>query len=102
MEMTQHLKPLYIKATFDGVPIIHVLIDNDATVNILLMKIVRKLGKSEKYLIDTEILVTRFDGNKAHAKGVIPVTLWVGSSSSIASFFVVNGTLSYNALRGRD
>ncbi|GAV74033.1 hypothetical protein CFOL_v3_17516 [Cephalotus follicularis] len=66
------------------------------------MKMVRKLGKSGRDLIDTEILVTRFDGNIAYAKGVIPIMLGMGSFSSIVAFFVVDGTLSYNALLGRD
>ncbi|GAV58482.1 hypothetical protein CFOL_v3_02015, partial [Cephalotus follicularis] len=78
------------------------LVHNGATVNILPMKMVRKLGKSEKYLIETDILVTRFDGNIAHAKGVLPMTLGVGSSSSIAAFFLVDVALPYNALLGFD
>ena len=34
--MSQHLRPLYINATIDGVPHSRVLIDNEAVVNILL------------------------------------------------------------------
>ncbi|GAV56862.1 hypothetical protein CFOL_v3_00403 [Cephalotus follicularis] len=65
------------------------------------MKMVRKLGKSKRDLIDIEILVIGFNGNIDHAKGVIPVTLGVGGSASVAAFFVGNGTLSYHALLGR-
>lgn len=44
-EMTKHLRPLYIRAHIDGKPVSRVLVDNGAAVNILPLRIVRRLSK---------------------------------------------------------
>jgi hypothetical protein len=49
--MTKHLRPLYIKAHIDGKPVSRVLVDNGAAVNILPLRMVRRLSKSEQDLL---------------------------------------------------
>jgi hypothetical protein len=49
-QMTQHLKPLYIKAHMNGRPVNKVLVDNGAAVNILPYKMLSKLAKTEEDL----------------------------------------------------
>ncbi|MBT1649161.1 retropepsin-like domain-containing protein, partial [Klebsiella pneumoniae] len=44
--MTKHLRPLYVKANFNGRPISRVLIDNGASVNILPTSVFKRLGKT--------------------------------------------------------
>ena len=46
--MTQHLKPLYIKAYMNDRPMNKVLVDNGATINILPYKMLSKLAKQRK------------------------------------------------------
>jgi hypothetical protein len=48
--MSQHLRPLYISAHFDGKPLPRVLVDNGAAVNVLPASVMRKIGKLQ-YLI---------------------------------------------------
>ena len=48
-EMTKHLRPLYIRAHIDGKPVSRVLVDNGAAVNILPLRIVRRLGQPPYY-----------------------------------------------------
>ena len=45
-QMTQHLKPLYIKAHMNGRHVNKVLVDNGVTVNILPYKMLSKLAKT--------------------------------------------------------
>lgn len=65
-EMTKHLRPLYIRAHIDGKPLLsRVLVDNGAAVNILPLRMVRRLSKSEQDLSPSEVSVTSFDGGVA-------------------------------------
>lgn len=41
-----HLKPLYVRATLDGIPMPKVLVDNWAAINVLPTGTMKKLGKS--------------------------------------------------------
>lgn len=99
-EMTKHLRPLYIKAHISGKPVSRVLVDNGAAVNILPLRMVRRLSKSEQDLIPSEVSVTT--DTWAQTKGIIPVDLTVGNTTKVSAFFVVDGTAAYNALLGRD
>ena len=54
--MTKHLRLLYIKAHIDGKAVSIVLVDNGAAVNILPLRMVRRLSKSEQDLIPSEVL----------------------------------------------
>ncbi|CAN0843640.1 hypothetical protein LINGRAHAP2_LOCUS3960 [Linum grandiflorum] len=44
--MLRHLRPLYIKARLDGIPMSKILVDNGAAVNVLPTRMLRKLGKN--------------------------------------------------------
>lgn len=101
-EMTKHLRPLYIRAHIDGKPVSRVLVDNGAAVNIQQLRMVRRLSKSEQDFLPSEVSVTSFDGGVAQTKGIIPVDLTVGNTTKVSAFFVVDGTVAYNALLGRD
>ena len=62
--MTQHVKPLYIKAFFDGIQMNQVLVDNGAVVNLLPKSSLKKLGKKNPRLIPTSTAITGFAGDK--------------------------------------
>lgn len=68
--MTKHLRPLYIKAHIDGKPVSRVLVDNGATVNILPLRMRRRLSKSELDFIPSEVSVTCFDGGVAQTQAI--------------------------------
>jgi hypothetical protein len=101
-QMTQHLKPLYIKAHMNGRPVNKVLVDNGAAVNILPYKMLSKLAKTEEDLTPSDMAVNGFTGEPTLTKGIIPIQIKVGSKVNTAAFFVENTKSAYNALLGRD
>jgi hypothetical protein len=72
-QMTQHLKPLYIKAHMNGRPVNKVLVDNGATVNILPYKMLSKLAKTEEDLTPLDMAVNGFTEEPTITKGIIPI-----------------------------
>ena len=46
MEMTRHIKPLYVRAHLNGRPVSKVLINNGSTVNVMPLRMLRALGRS--------------------------------------------------------
>ena len=102
LSVCQHLKPLYIKAHMDGRPVNRVLVDNGAAVNILPTSMLRKLFKTKRDLIATDISISGFAGGATKTKGLIPIEVKVSSKVATVAFFVVNTDSAYNALLGRD
>ena len=99
--MSQHLKPLYINAHFDGLPIDRVLVDG-SVINVMPQIMLRTLQRIEKELIPTEINVQGFTGVPMRTKGILLVELRVGTRTSMTAFFMVETIVAYNALLGRD
>ncbi|KZV53197.1 hypothetical protein F511_27563 [Dorcoceras hygrometricum] len=98
-EMTKHIRPLYIKAHLNGKPVSRVLIDNGSAINVLPLRMLRNLGKSEE---DLKVSVSAFTGESTKTIGVLPANVTVGSLSSLCAFFVVNSFANFQALLGRD
>ncbi|KAI5335380.1 hypothetical protein L3X38_025513 [Prunus dulcis] len=101
-KICSHLKPLYVGAHFDGVPVRKVLVDTGAMVNILPAAIMMKLKKGSNELISTETTVSAFVGDTTTSKGIIPLHVRVGQKVRMTTFFVVETTAHFNALLGRD
>ena len=74
-QMTKHLRPLYVKAKTNGIPVTKVLIDNGATTNAIPVRMLRRLAKFEEDLLPTEVVLTSFIGGATMVKGVIPLDL---------------------------
>ncbi|XP_073017956.1 uncharacterized protein [Primulina eburnea] len=100
--MTKHIRPLYIKAHVNGKPVSRVLIDNGSVVNVLPVRMLKSLGKTEEDLIPTEVSVAAFTGETTKTIGVFPADVTVGSMSSLCAFFVVNSSANFQVLLGRD
>ncbi|XP_073049441.1 uncharacterized protein [Primulina eburnea] len=100
--MTKHIRPLYIKAHLNGKPVSRVLIDNGSAVNVLPVRMLKRLGKNEEDLILSEVSVAAFTGKTTKTIGVFPADVTVGSMSSLCAFFVVNSSANFQALLGRD
>ena len=60
VEMTRHIKPLYVRAHLNGRPVSKVLIDNGSTVNVMSLQMLRALGRSINDPIETEVDVFAF------------------------------------------
>lgn len=63
-EMARYLRPLYVRAHFEGRPISRVLIDNGVIVNILRAATMRRIGKYKLGLILDDLLITNFTGEQ--------------------------------------
>ncbi|RYR13656.1 hypothetical protein Ahy_B04g070535 [Arachis hypogaea] len=97
-----HLRSLHIIAILSGFKINKVLIDGGAAINLLVERMLKKVGKHPDDLVPTNIDVTDFSGTSTPAKGLVTLTVKVGSSERHYVFVVVPSKASYNALLGRD
>ncbi|XP_025632955.1 uncharacterized protein [Arachis hypogaea] len=97
-----HLRPFHIVAVVNGFKINKVLIDGGSVISLLPERMLGKLGKHFGELVPTNIAVTDFSGNSTPAKGLVTLTVKVGSPKRHSVFVVVPSKASYNALRGRD
>ena len=97
-----HIKPLYVRAHFNGKPVSKVLVDNGSTINVMPLMMLRALGRNIGDLIETEVSVSAFTGGISKTLGVLLIDIIVGSKTSLSAFFVINSTANYNALLGRD
>ena len=53
VEMTRHIKPLYIRAHLNGKPVSEVLIDNGSAINVMPLRMLRAMGRSINDMIET-------------------------------------------------
>ncbi|XP_028086526.1 uncharacterized protein LOC114287396 [Camellia sinensis] len=65
-----------------------VLVDNGASVNLLLKSSLKKLGKRNPRLIPTSTTIANFAGDKQMAQGILPINLSVGTRDCMTVFFV--------------
>ncbi|CAL9024528.1 unnamed protein product [Prunus brigantina] len=71
----RYLKPLYISAHVEGVPVSKVFVDCGATVNILPYSLMKKLDNSKAGLIPSDVVMSSFVGDKSKPIGVLPVSI---------------------------
>ena len=102
MEMTRHIKPLYVRAHLNGRPVSKVLIDNGLVVNVMSLRMLRALGRSNSDLIETEVDVFAFTGEVSKTLGILPIDITIGSKPALSAFFVIDSIANYNILLGRD
>ena len=57
VEMTRHIKLLYVRACLNDKSISKVLIDNGSTVNVMPLRMLSALGRSISDLIETEVFI---------------------------------------------
>jgi hypothetical protein len=56
-ELSQHLKPLYIRGHINGKPISRMLIDGGASINLMLYSFFKKLGRENDELVKTNLML---------------------------------------------
>jgi hypothetical protein len=54
-ELSQHLKPLYVRGHIDGRPISRMLMDGGAAVNLMPYSVFKKLGREDDELVKTNL-----------------------------------------------
>ena len=102
MEMTRHIKPLYVRAHLNGRPVSKVLIDNGSIVNLMPLRMLRALVRSINDLIEIEAVVSAFTGEVSKTLGILPIDITIGSKTTLSTSFVIDSTANYNILLGRD
>jgi hypothetical protein len=99
-EKRQHLKALFLKCFVNGKPVTRMLVDGGVVVNLMPYTMLRKIGKFEEDLTQTDMMLVYFEGNVSPARGVIYVELTIGSKTLPTAFFVIKWRGSYNLLLG--
>ena len=102
MEMTRHIKPLYVRAHLNGKPVYKVLIDNGLVVNVFPLRILRALGRFINDLIETEVDVFTFIGEVSKTLGILLIDITIGNKIALSDFFMIYSTTNYNILLRRD
>ena len=102
MEMTRHIKPLYVRAHLNGILVSKVLIDNGLAVSVMPLRILRALGRSINDLIETEVVVFAFTEEVSKTLRILPIDITIGSKTTLSAFFVIDSIANYNILLGRD
>ena len=102
MEMTRHIRPLYVRAHFNGKSMSKVLVDNGSAINVMPLRMLRALGRNIGHLIEIEVSVSTFTREISKTLSVLPIGITVGSKTSLLAFFVINSIANYNTLLGRD
>jgi hypothetical protein len=97
-EKRQHLKALFLKDFVNGKPVTRMLVDGGATVNLMPYTLLRKIGKFDEVLTQTDMMLVDFEGNISLAHGAICVELTISSKTLPTTFFVIKRRESYNLL----
>ena len=61
--------------------------DNGSTINVIPLRLLNALGKSEEDLISTDITVSAFTGEIIGVSEVLPIEITVGNRRSLTAFF---------------
>ena len=88
VDMTRHIKPLYIRAHLNGRSVPKVLIDNGLAVNVMPLRMLRALGRSINDLIEIEVVVSAFIGEVSKTLGILPIYIPIGRKTALSAFFV--------------
>ena len=102
MEMTSHIKPLYVRAHLNGRSVSKVLIDNGSTINVMPLRMLRALGRTINDLIEIEVSVSAFTREVSKTLGILPIDITISSKTALSAFFVIDHTANYNILLWRN
>lgn len=71
--ISNHTKPLYLRANVNKKPLVKVLVNNGSVVKVIPLKILLLLGKSEDYIISMNLVVTKVNREAVKTLEVIPL-----------------------------
>ena len=72
VEMTRQIRPLYVRAHFNGKPMSKVLVDNGPAINVMPLRTLRALGRCIEDLIETRVSILAFIGEISKTLGCTP------------------------------
>ena len=76
-EIRRHLRLLHIKVVIEGKKVGRILLDEGATINLLPLRILDKLGKAREKLRTINIVVIDYRGKLTTAKGMVVLNVQV-------------------------
>jgi hypothetical protein len=88
-ELSQHMKPLYVRGHIDGRPISRMLVDGGVAVNLMPHSVFKKLGREDDELVKTNLTLNDVGDNSMEARDIVSMELTVGSKSLVTAFFIV-------------
>ncbi|CAL2276219.1 unnamed protein product [Prunus armeniaca] len=62
----------------------------------------RKLGKTREDLVPSDVVMSSFVDDKSKTIGVLPLKITVADQTRVTAFYVVESSVDYNILLGRD
>jgi hypothetical protein len=101
-ELSQHMKPLYIRGHIDGRPISKMLVDGGTVVNLMPYSVFKKLGWEDDELMKTNLMLNSVGDNSMEARGIVSMELSVGRKSLATAFFVVEVQDNYSIILGHN
>jgi hypothetical protein len=101
-ESSRHLKPLYVQGHIDGKPISRMLVDGGAAINLMPYSVFKRLGRKNKKLMKTNLMLNGVGGNLIEAWGVVSMELTVGSKSLATTFFIIEVQGNYSVILDYD
>jgi hypothetical protein len=97
-----HMKLLYIKGHLEGKPVGWMMVDGGASVNIMPLTTLQRLGHQDDELKQISMSLIGFLGEPAEARGIVSKELTIGSKTVPTAFFIVDVKGRYNQVLGRD
>jgi hypothetical protein len=74
------------------------LIDGNATINLMLYSIFKKLGQEDDELVKTNQMLNDVGSNSMEARGIIYMELTVGRKSVATAFFIIEVQGNYSII----
>ena len=74
-EMRRHIRPLYVRAHFNGKPVSKMLVDNGLAVNLMPLRMLRALGKNIDNLLETRVFMLAFTREISRTLGVLLIDI---------------------------
>ncbi|KAL2532074.1 Uncharacterized protein Adt_05425 [Abeliophyllum distichum] len=96
-----HNRPLYVSGYIRECKLHRIMIDCGSAVNIMPIKIMKKIGINVGDLSKSNIMIQGFNQKGQRAIGMIRLKLQTGELNSLALFHVIDAKTSYELLLGR-
>lgn len=98
VEYPDHQRPLYMKATTNGVQIKRAFVDIGVSHNLIVLSALEVVGMPGKRILGASMEKTRFEGAINSTKGYMQLALRMGPIVAFTRFHVINSKVSYHIL----
>lgn len=78
-EAYNYLRPLYVTTQFDGQLVFKVLVDNWAAINVLLVPMLKKVGKKKNDIFPTNLIMINLCGTQPNHLEFYQLNLWLSA-----------------------